>query len=267
MSKKSGKRQATRNGFILLFAIVALASACHAARAANAFTPAQESQLKTMFHDYLVQNPQAVIDALKSYQDQADKEDAASFQANITKYKSQLITATTPFAGNPKGTKTVVEFFDYNCGYCKHAVDDVVGLIKADSQAKVYFKDMPILAESSNDAARYALAAGKQGKYYEFHTALMHSAAPRTKELYVKIGRDIGLDTDKLSRDAEGDPAIKTAIENNLTLSRALGIHGTPAFIMRDTLYPGYMGLSNMQKALNTAAAGTAGPSDTPTAN
>ena len=150
----------------------------------SAFTAAQKEELGKIIHDYLVKNPDVVVESLTAAQNKQHEEEAKDFQKNIIKYKDEIYSKDTPVGGNPNGTKTIVEFFDYNCGYCKRAVDDVVNIVKSDSDVKVYFKDMPSLAASSNDAAYWAQAAGKQGKYYEFHVALMKSSLPREKETY-----------------------------------------------------------------------------------
>jgi protein-disulfide isomerase len=208
-----------------------------------------------MMHDYIVENPEVVMEAFDKFQQKQQDERQKLVQKNIGQYKDFLTSKETPTGGNPKGTKTIVEFFDYNCGYCKKAVDDVVNVVKDDPEVKVYFKDMPILAPSSQDAARWAMAAGKQGKYYEFHVALMKSSLPRDVTTYKKIAQDLKLDVAKLQKDAETDPAIRDAIEKNLDVARNLSITGTPAFIINDEFYGGYVGLDVMKKAVNTSAA------------
>jgi protein-disulfide isomerase len=221
-----------------------------AGAAESALTDAQKKEIQAMIHDYLVNKPEVTIEGLNNYQKNRDQDEQRQFKDNMTKYKDKMTSKDTPFGGNPNGAKTVVEFFDYNCGYCKHAVEDIISLIKQDKDVKVYFKDMPILSHSSEDAARWALAAGRQGKYYDFHVALMHSSGSRDKETFKKIGGDLGLDVAKMEKDAEGDKTIREQIEGNLQAARDLGIHGTPGFIIGDTLYPGYMGLDNMKKAV-----------------
>jgi protein-disulfide isomerase len=232
----------------------AAADKAAAADTASAFTAAQKEELNKVIHDYLLKNPDVVVESLNAAQNKQRDDEAKAFKQNIIKYKDQIYSKDTPIGGNPNGTKTIVEFFDYNCGYCKRAVDDVVNIVKEDGNVKVYFKDMPILAASSNDAAYWAQAAGKQGKYYEFHVALMKSSLPREKETYKKIGQDLKLDVDKLQKDAEGDKSIRDTVEKNLELARNLGIHGTPGFIINGVLYPGYLGLDTMKKVIADGA-------------
>jgi protein-disulfide isomerase len=220
------------------------------------FTPEQQDAIHTMIHDYILENPEVIIEAGDKFQQKQQEEQQKLFQKNVIKYKDFLTSKDTPTGGNPKGSKIVVEFFDYNCGYCKKAVEDIVNVVKDDADVKVYFKDMPILATSSTDASRWALAAGKQGKYYEFHVALMKSSLPRDVTTYKKIAEDLKLDVAKLEKDADGDPEIRDAIEKNLEVARDLGIHGTPAFIINGTSYPGYLGLDMMKKAVATKAPG-----------
>lgn len=218
------------------------------------FTPEQQDAIHTMIHDYILENPQVIIEAGDKFQQKQQEEQQKLFQKNVVKYKDFLTSKDTPVGGNPKGNKIVVEFFDYNCGYCKKAVEEVVNVVKDDPDVKVYFKEMPILATSSQDAARWALAADKQGKYYEFHVALMKSSLPRDVTTYKKIAEDLKLDVAKLEKDAEGDSEIRDAIEKNLEVARNLGIHGTPAFIINGTSYPGYISLDIMKKAIATGA-------------
>jgi protein-disulfide isomerase len=228
------------------------------------FTPEQQDALHTMVHDYIIENPEVVMEAIDKFQQKQQDERQKLVQKNIGQYKDFLTSKETPSGGNPKGTKTIVEFFDYNCGYCKKAVEDVVNVVKDDPDVKVYFKDMPILAPSSQDAARWAMAAGKQGKYYEFHVALMKSPLPRDVTTYKKIAEELKLDVAKLQKDAETDTGIRDAIEKNLDVARNLSITGTPAFIINDTFYGGYVGLDVMKRAVATKAPDKTGDVKTP---
>jgi protein-disulfide isomerase len=234
------------------FAACVLGVAMPQGRAADAFNADQRREMETVIHDYLMKNPQVVIDALNAYQAQQRDQASKKFSDSVGKYKDFLTGADAPSAGNPKGDVTVVEFFDYNCGYCKHAVDDVVKLVDQDKNVRVVFKDYPILAPSSDDAARYALAAQRQGKYYEFHQKLMKYPGPRDENGFRSVAKDVGLDFDKLKKDADS-PEIKAEIEKNKEIGRDLGIDGTPAFIFGTELVPGYISVDTMKQMVNDA--------------
>lgn len=212
-------------------------------------TGTDKEAMGDFIRDYLVANPEVVIEAIEAYQANQQEIEQKRFQDKLSSSQKLLTAKDTPFAGNPDGDVVVVEFFDYNCGYCHRAADDVVALLESDQNVKIYFKDMPILSENSKEASRWALAADKQDKYYEYHIALMKHKGPKNENSLEKIGKDLGLDVIKLRRDADSK-AVREKIEKNLSLSRELGIRGTPAFIIGDTLAPGYMGLENMKKAI-----------------
>lgn len=216
------------------------------------FTDAQKEALGPIIRDYMVSHPEDVVAALEAYQRQQQDAEMKGFQEKLAKRRADIFDDTAPFAGNPKGDVTVVEFFDYNCGYCHKAVDDIVALLEQDKNVRVIFMDLPILSPASHDAARWALAAGKQGKYYEYHVALMKFSAPKGDEAYEKIGKDVGLDTEKLRKDADSKE-VRERIEKNISLSSDVGIRGTPAFVIGDSLSPGYIGLDNLKKAVEDA--------------
>jgi len=231
-------------------AAVILALGVTQAHAADDFTAAQKEALGTIIDDYIMKNPEVLINALNSYQQkQAEAEQAKRREGLVTK-KAEIYAATTPFGGNAKGDVTIVEFFDYNCGYCHKALEDVKRLIDSDKNVKVLLKDMPILGESSMEISRWALAAQKQGKYYEYHVALMTSQEQKTPETLEKIAKSVGLDTVKLRKDATEDKSIQAQLDANIALAQSLGIGGTPAFIIGDDLVPGFMGYDNMVAAI-----------------
>jgi protein-disulfide isomerase len=246
-SPRSVRQLVAGTGLAFAAAFVFSTAVPSAARAADDFTPGQKLQMETVIHDYLMKNPQVLIDALNAYQDHQQEAANRKFKDKVGDYKGFLTSADAPYAGNPKGDVTIVEFFDYNCGYCKHAVGDVKKLIDGDKNVKVIFKDFPILAPSSNDAARFALASNKQGKYFDFYQALMAYPGEKNEDAYQKIAKDLNLDWDKLKSDADSSD-VRNAVEKNLEVGRELGINGTPAFIFDNELVPGYIGVQNMQQ-------------------
>ncbi len=227
----------------------------HHADAADAFNAAQKTEIETVIRDYLMKNPQVLVEALQEYQNRQGELQAEAAKGKIKEYESFLHDPSAPSTGNPKGDVTVVEFFDYNCGYCKHAIDDVQKLIDGDKNVRIVFRDYPILSEASNTASRYALAAGKQGKYWEFHQKLMKFAGEKNDTTYEGLAKDLGLDYAKLKQDAESKE-IREMLEKNIEVARAMSIQGTPAFVIGDTLVPGYVDADAMKDLVTKAREG-----------
>jgi protein-disulfide isomerase len=159
-----------------------------------------------------------------------------------------------PVAGNPKGDVTIVEFMDYNCGYCKRSLPDVMKLVESDKNLRVVIKEFPILGPTSITASRAALAAGKQGKYKELHVALMSHKGALSDEAIFELAKSAGLDVDKLKADME-DKTIAARIEQNHQLASMLGIDGTPAFVIDQQLIPGALGYEALAAAIGDVRA------------
>ena len=144
----------------------------------------------------------------------------------------------SPTGGNPQGAVTLVEFFDYQCGYCKAEVAELKKLLQADPDIRLVYKDLPILGPVSTFAARAALAARKQGKHEAFHAALMAASERLTEQGVFQIAAQVGLDAARLEKDM-ADPAVAEILARNDRLRGALGIRGTPALIVGTELVPG----------------------------
>ncbi|MBD9528627.1 DsbA family protein [Paracoccus sp. PAR01] len=138
-----------------------------------------------------------------------------------------------PVMGNPKGDVTLVEFSDYNCGFCRKTAPDVAAFLKSDPNVKLVVHEIPIFGEGSREAAMAALAAQRQGKYPEFHSALMAMKGRAEKASVLRVARQVGLDVDRLERDM-ADPAITAQIEQSLLLADQIGLAGTPSFVAGD---------------------------------
>jgi protein-disulfide isomerase len=143
-----------------------------------------------------------------------------------------------PVLGNPDGDVTVVEFFDYNCPYCRGAAPEVEALIAADPNVRLVFREWPILGEGSVFAARASLAARAQGKYAEFHEAMMRLKGRAEEATVLRVAAEIGLDIDRLRQDMEV-LEIEEHIATSMRLTRGLGFTGTPSFVIGDALVPG----------------------------
>lgn len=144
----------------------------------------------------------------------------------------------SPIAGNPKGDLPVIEFFDYNCGYCKKAFTEVSSFLEKDKKTRFILKEFPILSKGSEEAARVALAAKMQGKYWEFHRAMLESTGQANEATALKTAEKLGIDMARLKRDM-GSAEVKKEIEDTRALAAKMGIQGTPHFIVGDKIIPG----------------------------
>jgi hypothetical protein len=169
----------------------------------------------------------------------------------MDKIPSDMVDANTPTIGPKNAKLTVIEFFDYNCGYCKQVSGDVQHLLKDDKTIRFAFKELPILADTSELAARYALAANKQGKYLEFHNTVMDHQGPLNEEYLLATGKSLGLNTEQMKKDANTQD-VKDILNKNLDLARQLGVRGTPFFIIGKEKVPGAIGYSNMKDIIAT---------------
>ncbi len=204
------------------------------------FSAAQKTELDALIKDYILKNPQVLMDSVNNYRaQQTQQEDQKAVQA-LKDNSAYLLNGTLPVAGNKSGDLTIVEFFDYNCGYCKQAYNAVQQGIDSDKGLRFVFVDMPILSESSHLASKYALAAHKQGKYWELHQGLMKFSGPKNEETILNIAKVAGLNVDKLKADAQS-PEIEETLKKNIELSQKLAISGTPAFIVGDEIVRGYI--------------------------
>jgi protein-disulfide isomerase len=233
-----------------------------AADATPAVPDAQRQQIESVIRDYLERNPEVVQKALQSLQQrEAEAQQKRQREAIAAHSKELYDDASSPVAGNPKGTITLVEFFDYSCPHCKHsepAVKSVLEQEGANGALRVVYKEFPILGPGSIYAARAALAADKQGKYAALHRALMESDAIDEASVQA-IAKQAGLDVARLLKDMDS-PEVAQAIEGNARLAAELEIQGTPAFIIGGQLLPGGVdggvlaALIGIEKARGTAA-------------
>lgn len=199
-----------------------------------------KENINELIKEYLMENGDVIMEAVQKHQAEAEVARKEAAEEKIGEYTDYFKTADLPMTGNPEADLVIVEFFDYNCGFCKRALPSVQAVLKEFDNVRFVFKEMPILGPTSRTAAEYALAAKKQDKYFEMHAALMEYKGPKDKENIHKIAQGLGLDTAKLDADAASED-IKLQIEDSMTISRELGITGTPAFIIGDQLVPGFM--------------------------
>jgi len=169
----------------------------------------------------------------------AEVEPAAQRQKAISDNAEAIFRSSHAVAaGNPSGDVTVVEFFDYNCGYCRRAMPDVLKLVDNDDKVRLVFKELPLFGDSSEAAAKGALAAHKQGKYFEMHQKLLSESGKADKEKVLRIANEIGLDVPRLEKDME-DHSVQEALDEARSLAQKLDVQGTPFYLIGNRILPG----------------------------
>ncbi len=207
----------------------------------------ERSQIESIIREFLNKHPEVVVEALEKWQ--ADEETRQAEQARkMIRELPGLIDGDPHIfvAGNPEGDVTLYEFFDYKCGYCKRSLPDLIQLIEDDKNVRLVLIELPILSEASFRAALAATAAIEQGKYFEFHTALMKARGELTKPVILQIAREVGLDADKLEKDMMSQP-VQKSLERNRGIAAALGVRGTPGFIIGEKVVPGAVGIDALK--------------------
>ena len=235
--------------------LTTLAFACTLGLAA-ANLPAKEmteQDVEEIVRDYILENPEIIKEAIVILQEReamakAEQEAEALKQLGKTLTKSEL----DPVGGNPKGAVTLVEFYDYNCGYCKRANGTLQALIKANPDLRVVYKEWPILTETSGIAARIALAVNlaKPEKYEALHRALLNTRSLKSEADVWKVVEKQGIDRAEVTA-MLADPRIDQHLHQTQQLAQKLGITGTPAFIVGDQVLKGAYPQSDIQEAID----------------
>ncbi|MDU8929831.1 DsbA family protein [Alisedimentitalea sp. MJ-SS2] len=198
-----------------------------------------KDDVKRLALEAILENPEIIMQAVDILQKREAEAEAATAQSVLSEQRDLLENdANAPVIGNPAGDVTIVEFFDYNCPYCKRAAPVIQNVIGDDTGVRVVYREWPILGEGSVFAARAALAARNQGKYEEFHWAMMEMKPKANEATVMQVARDLGLDLAKLKVDMEA-PEVDDHIRISMMLASNLGFNGTPSFVIGDALAPG----------------------------
>jgi protein-disulfide isomerase len=231
--------------------LIGLASA--PARAADPVTPEQREAFERIIHDYLLQHPEVLVQALQSAEDKMKADAEASTRTALVEKHQQLVAdPTSPVAGNPNGDVTIVEFFDYRCPYCKEVEPSLEALLREDGKIRIVYKEFPILGKDSVTATRVALAALKQGKYDAFHAAMMATKGHIDEQVVMQVAKTAGLDLDRVKKDMQGQD-VDDIIKRNYDLAQSLEIRGTPAFIIGGELVPGAVDIAALKEKIAAA--------------
>jgi protein-disulfide isomerase len=211
-------------------------------QAPSPFDAGQKAAIQAIIKDYLLNNPEVMLEVQTALEAKMEKLQAEKLKLALEANADQIYRhADAPVAGNPSGDIPVVEFFDYNCGYCKRAFGDIAKLVEADPKVKLVLKELPILSKGSEEASRVALAARLQGKYWPVHRALIALKGEVNEQTALRAVEKLGLDMAKLKKDMTAD-AVTAEIARVRELAQKMGIQGTPHFLVGDRAIPGAPG-------------------------
>jgi protein-disulfide isomerase len=233
--------------FALAVVAVGIAVSVGAIVPARAETPLDKAAVEKIIHDYIMENPTVIMDSVDGYQKKTLRDRSSDAIKNNIGYLFKDDDA--PYLGDRDGDVRIVEFFDYNCGYCKKVFPELLKLVEKDKKVKIIFKDIPILGPTSETAAKWALAAHMQKKFFGFHRALMEHKGPINDEVLQKAAKAADMDVNKAKEDAEGTTVLMQ-VEKNRALAGQLGITGTPAFVVGEEVVPGAVPLEELEKMI-----------------
>ena len=233
-----------------LAALVVLAAPAALAQS-TALSEPQKKAVQQIVREFLLTNPEVIQEAiveLERRQQEAQK--TAQISALQSERNTLLHSPRGNLVGNPSGDVTVVEFFDYNCGYCKRALADLRTLMKSDPKLRVVLKDFPVLGPESVEASRVSLAAKQQisgEKLFDYHTRVMETRGRVNGERAMQVAKEMGLDMARLQKDLD-HAEVRAALQENMTLGDKLGLTGTPAFVIGDEVVSGAVGIEPLRK-------------------
>lgn len=212
-----------------------------------------EDRVRALVLETIRENPEIVMEAVAILQERDAQTQAAAVAEVLSSKRDRLENdPNAPVLGNPDGDVTVVEFFDYNCPYCRQADPEIRALLKADPNIRLVLREWPILGDGSVFATRAALAARAQGKYEAMHWGLLGMNGRANEASVMALAADLGLDLDQLRADMKA-PEIDAHIEVSMDLTQALGFNGTPSFVIGDALVPGFVPQSELEMLVNDA--------------
>ena len=241
-----------------LTAAAAGATILAAATAAPAQTTGDldREAVEQIVREYILANPEIIVEAIQILQARDEQASRDAQRTALTELSDTIFNSpTSPWMGEADADVVIVEFFDYECGYCARVLDDVFALSDEDPSLRVVFKELPILTPMSMLAARAALASRSQDLYVPYHNALMGHQGPLSEGAIFDIAAEVGLDVDQLRTDMESEEVIGE-IQTNLQLAEAIGVRGTPAFIIGDEVIPGAVGLAILRDLVARERAG-----------
>jgi protein-disulfide isomerase len=238
----------------LVAAAISLALPAAAPAQAQSFSADQRDEIGNIVKDYLLAHPEVMQDVMAELEKHQQAADAEKHRAAVVENKATLFSSPHQVVlGNPQGNVTMVEFFDYNCGFCKRAMSDMLDLIKTDNNLRFVLKEFPVLGDGSVEAARVAVAARMQDasgkKYIEFHQKLLGGRGAADKTRALAVAKEVGFDMPRLEKDMASDEVKKT-IDEDRKLADALGVSGTPSYVVGEEVVIGAVGLDALREKI-----------------
>ncbi|NJC09063.1 DsbA family protein [Polymorphobacter fuscus] len=221
-------------------------AAANPTAAAPAETPAGRAAIERIVRDYILAHPEIIPEAMTRMQ---NREVTRLLDSNRKEIETPFAGAV---AGNPKGDVSVVVFFDYACPYCRQGHADIARLAAGDPGVRVVYRDFPVLSPASEEAAMASLSAAQQGRYTRFHDAMFETPGKVAHERTVAMVRKAGLNEVRTAKDLNA-PALKAEITRNLELGRALGLTGTPSYVVGNQILSGAVGYDKLKEAVAAA--------------
>jgi protein-disulfide isomerase len=226
------------------------------------FSTPQKSEIEKIVRDYLLEHPEVLQEAMAELEKRQAAGEAEKHKAAVKEHAQALFSSPRQVVvGNPKGDVTFVEFFDYNCGYCKRAMADMLTLMKDDPKLKVVLKEFPVLGPGSVEAAQVAVAVRMQDKtgqkYLQFHEKLLGARGEANKARALAVAKDVGLNMAQLEKDMVS-PEVKDTLQESFKLAEVLGMNGTPSYVIGDNVVVGAVGLEALREKVNTSRCGKA---------
>src|ERR1700744_2771915 len=240
-------------------ALLALAL-CTAPVSAQTFSDGQRGEIETIVKNYLIAHPEVLEEAMNELNKRQAADEAAKHEASITENSKVIFDSPRNVTlGNKNGDVTFVEFFDYNCGYCKRAMTDMLDLMKADPKLKVVLKEFPVLSDGSVEAAKVAVAVRMQdpggAKYLDFHQRLLGGRGPADKARALGAAKEAGLDVARIEKDM-ASPEARATIDENFKLAESMGMNGTPSYVIGKQVVVGAIGLDGLKEKIEQARCG-----------
>lgn len=229
---------------------------------AQSFSPDQRGEIERIIREYLLSRPEVLQEAMAELEKRQQQAEAVKHRAAVKQHAAAIFNSPRQVTlGNPQGDVTMVEFFDYRCGYCKRAMTDMMELMAADPKLKIVLKEFPVLGEPSTQAAQVAVAVRMQDKtgkkYLDFHQKLLGGRADVDRARAIAVAREIGLDMARLEKDIASDE-VRATLEESFKLAEALGLNGTPSYVVGNDVVVGAVGVPALREKINQARCGKA---------
>jgi protein-disulfide isomerase len=229
---------------------------------AQNFSQPQRSEIETIVREYLLAHPEVLTEAMAELDKRQSAAEAEKTRAAVKQYSDVIFHSPRQVTiGNPQGDVTMVEFFDYNCGYCKRAMSDMLDMMKSDPKLRVVLKEFPVLGPGSVEAAQVAVAVRMQDKtgkiYLAFHQKLLGGRGQADKAHALAAAKAAGVDMARLEKDL-ASPEVRATLEESLKVAEALGLNGTPSYVVGTDVVIGAVGVQQLREKVNTARCGKA---------